>query len=214
MAEQAEGWRSPRRTSTRNCVFGPSRIRDRPAGDEDGFALPFKRQTDSRLSLVTGLHRKEVSQLRRRGARAELIEVEDTLVTHVIGRWMAGPPYASKRGVPHRLPYESVDVEDVTFARLVRDAGADVPVRSVPDELLHIGAVEMLPDHQVNLRQEAHIPVADIESKFTLLASDPGELFATIMHNIEQADEPRLQRKVAYDNIGSEALPALRARAL
>src|SRR5262245_48537787 len=59
------------------------------------FALPFKRQTDSRLALVTGLNRKEISRLRRRQkALTPLVAVEDHLITHVIGRWMAGPPYA------------------------------------------------------------------------------------------------------------------------
>ena len=47
------------------------------------------------------------------------------------------------------------------------------------------------------------------EGKFALLGSDPAELFSTIVHNIEHADAPWLQRKVAYDNIGAEALPAL-----
>src|SRR5262245_38676429 len=59
---------------------------------ESDFALPFKRQTDSRVSLVTGINRKEVAQLRQRGnALAAEGETEESLVTHVIGRWMAGP---------------------------------------------------------------------------------------------------------------------------
>src|SRR5271169_2973678 len=59
---------------------------------EAEFALPFKRQTDSRLALVTGLNRKEISRLRReRRPLKTPVAVEDNLVTHVIGRWMAGP---------------------------------------------------------------------------------------------------------------------------
>ncbi len=177
---------------------------------EDHFALPFKRQTDSRLSLVTGINRKEVSQLRRRKiGKLSAVEVEDTVVTHVIGRWMAGPPYADADARPHRLPYEAEAPRTPSFARLVRDLGVDVPVRSVLDELLRIGAVELLPNGDVVLRREAHIPPADAEGKLTLLGSDPAELFSTIAHNIEHPDTPWLQRKVVYDNIGSEALPEL-----
>src|SRR5437870_6497983 len=71
------------------------------------FALPFKRQTASRLALVTGLNRKEISRLRRRQQPLPAaVAVEDHLITHVIGRWMAGPPYARANGTPRRLPYE------------------------------------------------------------------------------------------------------------
>jgi hypothetical protein len=181
---------------------------------EEDFALPFKRQTDSRLALVTGISRKEISQLRRRRRGAtEMPEVEETIVTHVIGRWMAGPPYATPDGIPRRLRYESTDPGGVSFARLVRELGIDIPVRAVLDELLHIGSAALLPDGDVELRREVHIPAGDSEGKLVLLGSDTAELFSTIMHNIEHGDAPWLQRKVVYDNIGGDALPALQEEA-
>lgn len=181
---------------------------------DEHFALPFKRQTDSRVALVTGINRKEVSQLRRRRKTktVDAVEVEDTVMTHVIGRWMAGPPYASAEAHPHRLPYEASSARAASFARLVREVGPDVPVRSVLDELLHIGVVELLPDGDVCLRREAHVPAADAEgklTKLTLLGSDPAEVFSTIAHNIEHPEAPRMQRKVVYDNIGADAVPVL-----
>jgi histone H3/H4 len=178
---------------------------------DDHFALPFKRVTDSRVALVTGINRKEVSQLRQRRKKSsgEAVEVEDTVMTHVIGRWMAGPPYASAQGHPHRLPYEAASARAASFARLVREVGPDVPVRSVLDELLHIGVAELTPDGDVCLIREAHVPAVDTEGKLTLLGADPAEVFRTIMHNIEHPDAPRLQRKVVYDNIGADAVPEL-----
>ena len=181
---------------------------------EAEFALPFKRQTDSRLALVTGLNRKEISRLRRqRKPLKARVAVEDTLVTHVIGRWMAGPPYATADGTPRRLVYESDRRNVASFARLVRDLSVDIPVRSVLDELLRVGVVALLQNGDVELQREAHIPTADAAAKLALLASDPAELFETIMHNIEHGDAPRVQRKVVYDNIGADALAEIRAAA-
>jgi hypothetical protein len=180
---------------------------------EQEFALPFKAQTDSRIALLTGIHRKEIAQLRRRKEHPRALpEVEDSLMTHVIGRWLA-PPYADSEGNPLRLPYEVEDPQGVSFARLVRAATTDIPVRSVLDELVQTGTVSLLPDGHVVLQREAHVPAADAAAKLTLLGSDPAELFCTIVHNIEHPDAPRLQRKVVYDNIGSEALAELRAGA-
>lgn len=180
---------------------------------EREFALPFKRQTDSRLALVTGVHRKEIARLREPRTGETPLEVEDTIVTHVLGRWMAGPPYSERDGTPRRIPYESAHAKSPSFTRLVRDMSVDIPVRSVLDELLHVGAVDLLPSGEVVLRSGANIPAQDIGAKLTLLGSDPAELFTTIVHNIEQPQTPHMQRKVVYDNIGSDALDELRTAA-
>lgn len=177
---------------------------------EEDFALPFKRQTDSRLALVSGISRKEVALLRsRRKPAVEPPEVEDTVTTHVIGRWMAGPPYATPDGMPRRLPYESDDPQAASFSRLVRELRLDLPVRSVLDELIRTGAVTLQPDGGVVLEREGHILHADVEAKLALLGTDPAELFSTIVHNIENDNRPWFQRKVVYDNIGSDGLMQL-----
>lgn len=178
---------------------------------DDDFALPFKRQTDSRVALMTGIARKEIAAMRKRPvSAAALPEVAESPLTHVIGRWMAGPPFATPDGIPRRLPYESADPQAPSFARLTRDLGLDLPVRAVLDELLRLDAATLSPDGEVELRREVHIPAGAGDGRFTLLGTDPGELFATIAHNLERPDGPWLQRKVVYDNIGAAALPALR----
>lgn len=178
---------------------------------EHDFALPHKRLTDSRVALMTGLNRKEIARLRHGPRTPEAdVEVEDTAVTRVIGRWMGGPPFSDARGRPRALPYEDTRKRTATFSRLVRERGIDVPVRSVLDELIRTGVAEIDDAGIVHLKQEANVPAGDLEGKLTLLASDPGELFSTIVHNVETPEDPWLQRKVVYDNIGSDALEALR----
>jgi len=181
---------------------------------EHDFVLSHKRLTDSRVSLMTGLNRKEIARLRH-GPRtaAATVEVEDTAVTRVIGRWMGGPPYSDSRGRPRPLPYESTRSRAATFSRLVRERGLDVPVRSILDELIRTDVAEIDDAGIVHLKQEANVPAGDLEGKLTLLASDPGELFSTIVNNVENPEKPWLQRKVVYDNIGADALETLRESA-
>ncbi len=178
---------------------------------DEEFALPFKRQTDSRLALLTGISRKDVSAQRgRRQADIDSPEVEDSVATHTVGRWMAGPPYATPGGRPRRLRYEADDPGQATFSSLVRSLGGDIPIRAILDELIRLGTVVLHKNGEVELAREAHIPASGIEGKLRLLGSDPAELYATISHNIEDESTPWLQRKVVYDNIGSEALEDLR----
>jgi len=181
---------------------------------ERDFPLADKRQTDSRLSLITGLNRKEIANLRQQSGSAEALPTgDDSAITHVIGRWMAGPPYATPDGHARPLPYEPGTKRQPSFARLVQEAGADVPVRSVLDELMRIGAADISPDGVVELRPDSYIPAPDSDAKLAHLGTDPSELFQTIVHNIEHPDAPRLQRKVVYDNIGGEAREALQEEA-
>ena len=56
---------------------------------------------------------------------------------------MASRAYCDARGKPRQIPYESRSARAPSFVRLVRDLGIDVPSRSVLDELIRTGAVDM-----------------------------------------------------------------------
>jgi hypothetical protein len=181
---------------------------------EEDLALPRKRVTDSRVSLVTGIHRKEIARLRRQPrTERNAAPLETSVVTRVIGRWLASPPFVDGKGRARPLPYEAQPRGMASFTRLVSESGFDGPVRSVLDEMLRRGAVSWRGDGTVRLVHEANVPAADLDTKLDLLGSDPAELFQTIAHNVEQPETPWLQRKVVYDNVGADALPSLRAAA-
>ncbi|GIW41696.1 MAG: hypothetical protein KatS3mg076_2273 [Candidatus Binatia bacterium] len=178
------------------------------------FALPFKKQTDSRIALITGLTRKEIGQIRRgRSIRRESKKGLDYgVATRVVSHWVTEKPYVDPRGEPRTLPYEAGPHEP-SFARLVDEVGGDIPPRAILDELIRVGVAEMTPEGGVRLLQKAYIPARGTTEKIAILGSDVSELIRAILHNIEKPDEvPFLQRKVAYDNIGADALPRLREK--
>ena len=177
------------------------------------FTLPFKRQTDSRVALVTGITRKEIGQIRRGQSRRPepAIELESGLAARIVGRWRAGPPYTDQ-GTPRLLPYESSG-RAASFVRLVGELGGDIPPRAVLDELLRAGAAQLTPRGDVRLAEHAFVPAQGIEEQLGVLGSDAAELIEAIAHNIEHpSQEAFLQRKVSYDNIGAAALPELRVQ--
>jgi hypothetical protein len=178
------------------------------------FTLAFKKQTDSRVALVTGITRKEIGQIRRGQARrrSDAPEVENTLAARVVGRWLAGPPYAASDGTPRTLAYEAA-AGPGSFTDLVGEVGGDIPPRAVLDELLRVAAVQLTPRGDVRLTAPAYVPAQGVEEKLDMLGTDAAELIEAIAHNIEHPSaEAFLQRKVFYDNIGAAALPELRGR--
>ncbi len=59
-----------------------------------------KAQTDSRISLLTGVHRKEIRRLRTEAPAPEGVPEVVTLASQIIARWLAAPPYADAGGRP------------------------------------------------------------------------------------------------------------------
>ncbi len=177
------------------------------AGKE--FALPGRKQTVSRISVITGLTRKEVS-------RVQQIETpDDSAVSHqynraarVISGWTHDRRFSDGKDTPQVLPFEG---ENPSFAELVKQYSGDMPARAVLDELLRIGAVEKESDGRLRLIARAYVPLGDESGKLNILGTDVYHLITTIDHNLQNAGaEPRFQRKVAYDNLPSEAMPQLR----
>lgn len=177
------------------------------------FALPFKRQTDSRVALVTGITRKEIGQVRRGKDPAGDPGLFDLgLATRVVGRWTSDESYLDSERRPRTLTYDDPS-QAGTFVDLVADLGGDIPPRAVLDELIRVGAVSLSPRGDVRLQQPAYVPAEGTEEKLAILGRDVAELATAIVHNIDHVGQDAfLQRKVFYDNIGGEALPEVRAR--
>lgn len=178
------------------------------------FTLPFKKQTDSRVALVTGITRKEIGQIRRGQARrpSESVALDDALAARAVSRWLAGAPYAASDGRPRTLAYEP-SAGAASFTDLIAEIGGDIPARAVLDELLRVGAAELTRRGDVRLVTAAYIPAHGVEEKLTILGTDTAELIEAIVHNIEQPSaDAFLQRKVFYDNVGAAALPEVRSK--
>jgi hypothetical protein len=134
------------------------------------------------------------------------------LASRVIGRWVAEQRYLAADRAPRSLPYEAGG-EEASFATLVGEIGGDIPPRAVLDELIRVGAASLAADGSVQLIESAYIPTRGTEEKLAILGADASELIGAITHNIDHPEEePFLQRKVWYDNVGARALPELRAK--
>ena len=132
--------------------------------------------------------------------------VDYNLALCLVGRWLSDSPYA-RGGKPQPLPRQGSG----SFNELARRAGAD-PVL-IFQALRAIDAIRVDRSGRVVLREFGYVPTTGLAEKFDILGRDAAEFIETILHNISAPPgQTRLQRKATYDNIGSEALPALRTR--
>jgi hypothetical protein len=174
------------------------------------FALPNRKPSISRVSVLTGLTRKEVQRLADPQPDADREQLaRHNRAARVVAGWVRDADFRAGE-TPRAL---TLDGED-GFAELVRRYSGDVPPRAVLDELLRVGTVERLDDGKLQLLSRVYIPRNSDLGKLTILGSDVAWLIETIDHNLSHGDStPRLQRKVMYDNLPVEALPEFRATA-
>lgn len=172
------------------------------------FSLPSKKQTISRIAILTGLSRKEVKRVKDKPIlKDEGMMERYNRAARVIRGWIQDRTFLDGWGKPAILPMEG---EGATFSLLVSQHSGDIPARAILDELLRVNAIEQLIDGRIRLLQRAYIPRSSEIDKLGILGTDVALLIATINHNlIGESQDAYFQRKVAYDNLPVEAIPEL-----
>jgi hypothetical protein len=173
------------------------------------FALPGRKPTISRASILTGLTRKDVQRLVAEPEPARAASQERyNRAARVVTGWTRDADFHAIDGEPAALALQD---GDVSFAALVRRYSGDMPARAVLDELISVGAVQLGDDGRVRLVQRAYVPRGGEIEKLGILGSDVGDLIDTIDHNLRHgATDPRFQRKVMYRSIPAGVRPAFR----
>jgi hypothetical protein len=128
------------------------------------FSQPDRRRTVSQVSVITGIHRKEVKRL------TDLPEAalagpppQLALATEMVMQWAATPEFTdAATGDPLPLP-RLHGADGPSFASLVESVSKDVRPRALLDELLRSGAVTVDGDDRVHLNQAAMIPRAGFD---------------------------------------------------
>ncbi|HZL97535.1 MAG TPA: DUF6502 family protein [Terriglobales bacterium] len=175
------------------------------------FCIPGRKQSKSRVSILTGLSRKEVLRVMRLPAPDDLgAGARYNRAARVIAGWVRDPRFDDGSGNPAELPFEE---GSSSFRELVKTYSGDAPARAVLDELLRVGTVERIPGGNIRLLERSYIPKRGEIDKIGILGVDTSDLIATIGNNIRRPDTPLFQRKVCYDNLPLEVLPELKKKA-
>ncbi|TFH25635.1 MAG: hypothetical protein E4H03_00195 [Myxococcales bacterium] len=176
------------------------------------FTIPGRKQSASRVALLTGIHRKDIARMRAAEAPGDAAaSTKVAAAARVIAGWRRDRRFLDRRGHSMALPF---DGDGPSFIELVRRYGrGDLPARAVLDELQRVGAVTQLKDGRIRLAATGYVPLTTSDESIEIFGSDVSDLVATIDHNIAGApDSGFFQRKVADDNLPVEALEDIDGR--
>lgn len=177
---------------------------------EHEFALPDKQQTDSRVSLLTGVHRKEVSRLRGAGAPVRVVPDSVSRTSAIVARWLADPAFVDAKGMPLPLA-RTGEAGEPSFAGLVESVTRDLRPRAVLDDWLDRKLVEIDGEDRIVLMEGAMVPRGDGEVRLYYFARNLSDHAAAAVDNVLADAPPFLERAVHYDGLSEELARSLEA---
>jgi hypothetical protein len=163
--------------------------------------------TRSRLSVLTGLQRREIDRLLQ-GAPTK--REQTNFIFRIINQWRMDRRFSSKPGVPKIL---STTPEIGEFPKLVASVSSDIGPATVLFEMERLNFIEHTP-RGVKLLVENFIPrgAEKVEEGADILAADLGDLTQTVSRNIlGEANPPLHHLRTEYDKIRPEGISHLQS---
>lgn len=170
------------------------------------FGIDEKPPTVSRISIVTGINRKEVKRIRELPSVVNTGVSKHNRAVRVVTGWLQDNDFCDSRNRPRVLVYG--DKED-SFNQLVKRYGGDVPARAMLDELTRVGTVAHT-EGRVKLLHKGYVPHHSESAMLDLFATSATDLLTTLEQNLTQTEQRRLQMSVAYDKVTSDGVEAFK----
>jgi Family of unknown function (DUF6502) len=175
------------------------------------FPLADRRATDSRVSMLTGIHRGEVKRLTEEGTAAiEGVPASVSLGAQVVARWISDPLYLDTQANPLPLPRHASDGGDVSFESLVATIRRDIRSRPMLDEWLRLGVVTLDDRERVCLKTKAFVPQKGSEEKAFYFGQNLHDHIAVSVNNMLGEQDSLLERSVYYHRLTPASIETLK----
>jgi Family of unknown function (DUF6502) len=163
-------------------------------------------QTDSAVSLLSGVHRRDVRMLSRPNNAPRLAaNAPMNMATQVVARWLTHDNYLYAQGNPR--PLQRTEPHG-GFDGLVASISSDIRPRAVMDELISLGIAQDTPEG-LQLLEPGLVPRQGFEAMATLLGDNVRDHIAAASSNIDGSNF--LEQAIFVDQITEASAQHLHA---
>ncbi len=160
--------------------------------------------THSALSVLSGVHRKDVRTLETGdgdiGAPRSV-----PLASAVFTRWLTDPKYRGPDGKPNGLPRTG---SGITFESLARESSNDVHPRTVLDELVRSGLARVDGEEVLPLAT-SFVPSRKLDELTALFSANVSDHIAAAVHNLTLKAPKYLEQSVFADGLTQASIDHL-----
>ncbi len=178
------------------------------------FGVDGKKNSKSRVAVITGITRVEVDRVLKMPSPAEISREEKyNRATRVLTGWAEDPSFQDDEGKPMILPFSAGNDMPSVESLVYRYSGG-TPARPVLDELIRVGCVREVAAKQYELVKRFYVPVSEegLAEKMHILGFSVQTLMETLAHNLEPGQkQPRFQRIVLRRDLSPELLEQVEA---
>lgn len=172
--------------------------------------------TISHISLISGLHRKEVSQFVGENPEAPIKRIvtdknSGSSYAGVIAEWISNPVFAGTDGKPAVLPY-SASGTTPSFSMLVEKISKDVRPNVFLSEMQRLGLIDISGDKNetIALQMDAFVPKDNFEEKIGLFEHNIGDHLKAAVSNMGNDAPPFFERSAFHNRLSPQDVELLR----
>ena len=177
---------------------------------DESFSLDDKKTSDSRIFVLTGIHRKDIKRIRQQNEQGNgSITSSASLSGEIIARWSSMPEYLDAKGKPGPL-LKSAKNGEASFDQLVSSINKDVRPRVILEEWLRMDIVQLKDDYVI-LKKSAFVTNKEFKEMAYYLGHNVHDHMASCVNNILTEEEPMLERSVYYASLTEKSVNKLNA---
>lgn len=164
--------------------------------------------SQSALSMLSGVHRKDVREIGA-SARPATAPARPPLTAQVFERWLTDRRYRGANGTPRALARSG---EGRSFDALCRELSQDVHARTVLDDLLRLGLVAIDGDKVVP-QAAGLMPTQELAKTSEIFSANVADHIAAAVRNLTLAEPKLLEQSLYVDGLTETSVEELQAAA-
>lgn len=165
--------------------------------------------TDSAVTLLSGVHRRDVRRLGRTPGESDTTPAGPlSLAAEVAARWLSAPTWLDDAQRPRVLPRGGAE----SFDTLVASVSVDVRPRAMLDEMLRLGVVQEQGDG-VALVRDGFAPRQGLAEMASLFSANLHDHLAAAAANL-QGEANFLEQAMFVDQLSEASVQALQQAAV
>ena len=170
------------------------------------------KSTASQLSILTGLHRKDISSFLMQDKAGDALGLRKPLPAGaaIVAKWSTHSEYIDAKGKPKMLPYTATHEKTSTFVGLVESVTKDVRPRAYLDELLRLGIVGENDSSELYLKTDSFVPNSGFAEKMDMLVKNVGDHIKASVENVQNDPPPFFERSAFHSGLSNSDMHMLK----